>query len=109
MLDWLLTEHGKPLLIISANGTSSRLTQCSPRSTSSNGTTSRSAPQQSGFTQSFNGKLRDECLNEQALSSLAEARPIIEGWRGLQHSATKFEPRLPNIGRLRGELARCAR
>jgi putative transposase len=38
-------------------------------------------PQQNGFTESFNGKLRDECLNEQVFSSLAEARRIIECWR----------------------------
>jgi len=31
--------------------------------------------------ESFNGKLRDECLNEQVFSSLAEARRIIECWR----------------------------
>ena len=38
-------------------------------------------PQQNGFMESFNGKLRDECLNEQVFSSLAEARRIIECWR----------------------------
>jgi hypothetical protein len=31
--------------------------------------------------ESLNGKLRDECLNEQVFSSLAEARRIIECWR----------------------------
>ena len=30
-------------------------------------------PQQNGFMESFNGKLRDECLNEHVFSSLAEA------------------------------------
>jgi putative transposase len=38
-------------------------------------------PQQNGFMESFNGKLRDECLNEHVFSSLAEARRIIETWR----------------------------
>ena len=38
-------------------------------------------PQQNGFMESFNGKLRDECLNEHVFSSLAEARRIIEAWR----------------------------
>ena len=33
-------------------------------------------PQQNGFMESFNGKLRDECLNEQVFSSLAEARML---------------------------------
>src|SRR6266404_9973550 len=31
--------------------------------------------------ESFNGKLRDECLNEHVFSSLAEARRLIEAWR----------------------------
>ena len=38
-------------------------------------------PQQNGFMESFNGKLRDECLNEHVFSTLAEARCIIEAWR----------------------------
>ena len=31
--------------------------------------------------ESFNGKLRDECLNEHVFASLAQARRIIEAWR----------------------------
>ncbi len=31
--------------------------------------------------ESFNGKLRDECLNEHVFSSLAQARRVIEAWR----------------------------
>jgi putative transposase len=38
-------------------------------------------PQQNGFVESFNGRFRDECLNEHLFSSLAAARRIIEGWR----------------------------
>ncbi len=34
--------------------------------------------QQSGFVESFNGRFRDECLNERMFSSLAAARRIIE-------------------------------
>lgn len=36
---------------------------------------------QNGFVESFNGRLRDECLNEHAFPSLAAARRIIEAWR----------------------------
>lgn len=36
---------------------------------------------QNGFDESFNGKLRGECLNETLFTSLNEARPIIETWR----------------------------
>ena len=38
-------------------------------------------PQQNGFIESFNGKFRDECLNEHWFLSLADARKIIEDWR----------------------------
>jgi putative transposase len=31
-------------------------------------------PMQNGFVESFNGRLRDECLNETLFTSLAEAR-----------------------------------
>jgi putative transposase len=38
-------------------------------------------PTQNSFIESFNGRLRDEFLNEHLLTSLAEARRIIEAWR----------------------------
>ena len=38
-------------------------------------------PQQNGYIESFNGKLRDECLNEHWFLSLAHARETIEEWR----------------------------
>lgn len=31
--------------------------------------------------ESFNGRLRDECLNEHWFTSLPQARDIIEAWR----------------------------
>jgi putative transposase len=38
-------------------------------------------PTQNAFVESFNGKFRDECLNDNVFTSLAEAREIIERWR----------------------------
>ena len=38
-------------------------------------------PTQNGFVESFNGRLRDECLNEHAFTSLATARRIIAAWQ----------------------------
>ena len=38
-------------------------------------------PQQNGYIESFNGKLRDECLNEHWFLTLAHARQTIEDWR----------------------------
>ena len=38
-------------------------------------------PQQNGFVESFNGKLRDECLNEEVFDSLTHARKVLARWR----------------------------
>ena len=38
-------------------------------------------PVQNAFTESFNSRLRDECLNEHYFLSLAEVRGTIEAWR----------------------------
>ena len=36
---------------------------------------------ENAFIESFNGRLRDECLNVHQFASLAEAQIIIEAWR----------------------------
>jgi len=38
-------------------------------------------PTQNAYIESFNGRFRDECLNENEFRSLARARAIIEDWR----------------------------
>ncbi len=38
-------------------------------------------PTQNAFIESFNGKFRDECLNEHWFTSLAQARVIVAAWR----------------------------
>jgi putative transposase len=38
-------------------------------------------PTQNGYIESFNGKFRDECLNEHWFSTLVEARTIVSAWR----------------------------
>jgi putative transposase len=38
-------------------------------------------PMQNGLIESFNGKLRDECLNEQWFETLHQARTTIAAWR----------------------------
>jgi putative transposase len=38
-------------------------------------------PVQNAFIESFNGKLRDECLNEHWFTSLWDARQKVEAWR----------------------------
>jgi len=38
-------------------------------------------PQQNAYIESFNGKFRDECLNEHWFVSMRHARQVIEDWR----------------------------
>ena len=52
-------------------------------------------PTQNAFVESFNGKFRDECLNENDVSVLTEARSIIEAWR-LDHNAARPHQSLSN-------------
>jgi len=42
-------------------------------------------PVENGYVESFNGKLRDECLNSELFFSLEDARQKLECWR--PHSA----------------------
>ena len=39
------------------------------------------SPWENGYCESFNGKLRDECLNGEIFYSLREAQVVIEKWR----------------------------
>ena len=38
-------------------------------------------PMQNGYIESFNGKFRDECLNEHWFQTLSQARAVIADWR----------------------------
>ncbi len=38
-------------------------------------------PSQNGIVESFNGRLRDECLNQSWFTSVADARRSVEDWR----------------------------
>ncbi len=84
MLDRIVAERGKPEMIVSDNGT--ELT-CNAvlKWAEDNGVEwhyiAPGKPQQNGFMESLNGKLRDECLNEHVFAWLAQARRIIEAWR----------------------------
>jgi putative transposase len=53
-------------------------------------------PTQNAYIESFNGKFRDECLNEHWFRTLAEAREIVGRWRldynqGRPHSAIAYQ------------------
>lgn len=46
-------------------------------------------PAENGFVESFNGRLRDECLNVNLFFGLAEVRDKLESWR---HDYNNFRP-----------------
>src|SRR5580692_6108720 len=58
------------------------------------------SPWENGYCESFNGKLRDECLNGEIFYSLKEARIVIEKRRveyntKRPHSALGYKPPAP--------------
>ena len=53
-------------------------------------------PIQNGYIESFNGKLRAECLNQHWFQSLSEAREIIEDWR-LEYNRIRPHSSLDNL------------
>ena len=53
-------------------------------------------PTQNAYIESFNGKFRDECLNEHVFVSLDEARIKIENWR-LDYNANRPHRSLNNM------------
>jgi hypothetical protein len=38
-------------------------------------------PVENAFIESFNGKLRDECLNSHVFASVTEAQVVLDAWR----------------------------
>ena len=83
-LDQLIEERGKPRTILSDNGTeftSNAILQWSEERQVNWQYIQPGKPYQNGKIESFNGKLRDECLNEHLFLSLKDAERIIEDWR----------------------------
>jgi transposase InsO family protein len=66
------------------------------------------SPWENGYCESFNGKLRDECLNGEIFYSLKEAQVVIEHWRveyntRRPHSALGYRPPAPAACDIGGE------
>ncbi len=84
VLDRLVAAWGKPQMIVSDNGTEltgNAMLRWTTESRIAWHYIAPGKPMQNAFMESFNGKLRDECLNETVFTSLAQARRIIEAWR----------------------------
>jgi putative transposase len=83
-LDRIAECRGYPCLVVSDNGTeltSNAMLKWQEERRVEWHYIAPGKPMQNGFVESFNGRLRDECLNEHLFSSYTHARRIIEAWR----------------------------
>ena len=83
-LDALIAKRGRPEIIVSDNGTeftSMAILSWSQTTRIDWHYIAPGKPMQNGFVESFNGRLRDECLNETLFSSLTDARKAIKNWK----------------------------
>lgn len=84
ILDQLIFERGKPSTILSDNGpefTAIALENWCKINLVDHQFIEPGKPMQNGFIESFNGRLRDECLNTELFHSIADARIKLEAWR----------------------------
>ena len=83
-LELLFGDYGTPLYLRSDNG-SEFIAHCLQDWLKEHGTKplfiEPGSPWQNGYCESFNGKLRDECLNMEQFDNLKEAQVVIEDWR----------------------------
>jgi putative transposase len=83
-LSRLMRLYGNPALIRSGNGAEFTATAVMKWLRDQNiGPTyiKPGSPWQNGFVESFNGKLRDKCLNREWFVTRREAKIVIEKWR----------------------------
>ena len=83
-IDLLIATRGRPRTIVSDNGTelTSNAILCWVDQTHVGWHyIAPGKPMQNAFVESFNGRLRDEFLNETLFTSLLQARLALEDWR----------------------------
>lgn len=84
VLDWLCQLRGKPCSVLTDNGpefAGLALDRWSNDRQVIHRFIAPGKPMQNGFVESFNGKLRDECLNEHEFINLQHAREVVEAFR----------------------------
>lgn len=83
-LDRVIAERGMPTTIVSDNGTeftSMAILEWVQKTGINWHYIALGKPQQNGFIENFDGKLRDECLNETLFGTLGDARKTLEEWQ----------------------------
>lgn len=91
-LTCLMEERGSPEVIVSDNGTemtSKAILEWQSKHQVGWHYIAPGKPMQNGFIESFNGKLRDECLNETLFEDLNHAQVILAQWK---HDYNMFRP-----------------
>ena len=84
VMERLRDQHGKPGLLQIDNGPEFRchkLDQWATLNQIELHFIDPGKPTQNGHIESFNGRFREECLNQEWFATLKEARQIIEDWR----------------------------
>ena len=98
-LDAIIVERGRPVLCVSDNGTEltsmAILRWCQEASIEWH-YIAPGKPTQNAFIESFNGRLRDELLNETLFVSLAHARALFAAWR-LDYNTVRPHSAIGNI------------
>lgn len=83
-LDRIIAERGKPTTIVSDNGpefASIAMAGWAYRSNVGWQFIRPGKPVENAYIESFNGKFRDECLNQHVFTSLEDARAVTQAWR----------------------------
>ena len=84
ILDGICAQRGTPAVIRTDNGpefTGKAMLNWAHRRGIALRLIEPGKPNQNAYVESFNGRFRDECLNEHWFMSLAHARALIEAWR----------------------------
>ena len=111
-LDRLVERYGKPEIIVSDNGTeftSKAILQWVSDNKVQWHYITPGKPSENGFTESLNGKIRDECLNEHLFTSLSHAKDILEEWRKdynyvRPHSSLNYKTPMEFLGKTNGMM-----
>lgn len=98
-LDELMTERGKPAYLRSDNGpefVSKKLRKWLGDMSVQSVFIVPGSPWENGFVESFHGKFRDECLDEEIFWSRGEAQVVVDWWRRVYnqerpHSALGYQ------------------